>query len=131
VFPESGVKTPFHALSHHGESPEKVAEFARLNHYHVGLVPYFLNKMKNTPDGDGNLLDHSAILYGSSMSNGNQHDHDPLPIVVAGGAAGALKGGRHMVFPPHTPMSNLMLALLDKLGVQQASFGDSTAKLEI
>ena len=77
------------------------------------------------------LLDHSLILYGSSMSNGNQHDHDPLPIVVAGGASGALEGGRHMTFPPHTPMSNLMLALLDKFGVHQESFGDSTGKLEI
>ena len=77
------------------------------------------------------MLDHSVVLYGSSMSNGNQHDHDPLPIVVAGGASGQLKGGRHMAYPAHTPMSNLMLALLDKLGVQQASFGDSTGRLEI
>ena len=71
------------------------------------------------------------VIYGSGMSNGNQHDHDPLPIVVAGGASGQLKGGRHLVFPPHTPMSNLMLAVLDKLGVHQESFGDSTARLEI
>ena len=92
---------------------------------------YFLDKLKATPDGDGTLLDHSMVLYGSSMSNGNQHDHDPLPVVVAGGASGQLKGGRHIVTPPHTPMSNLLLAMLDKLGVEQDSFGDSTGKVEI
>jgi hypothetical protein len=95
------------------------------------MLAYFLEKLRATPDGDGTLLDHSVILYGSSMSNGNQHDHDPLPIVVAGGASGTMKGSRHLVFPPHTPMSNLMLSLLDKLGVHQDSFGDSTAKLEV
>ena len=84
-----------------------------------------------SPDGDGNLLDHSVVLYGSSMSNGNQHDHDPLPAVVVGGLSGQLKGGRHIVAPAHTPMSNLLLTLLDKFGVQQTNFGDSTAKLDI
>lgn len=82
-------------------------------------------------DGDGSLLDHSVILYGSSMSNGNQHDHDPLPVVIAGGASGRLQGDRHIVVPPHTPMSNLLLSVLDKLGIDQKSFGDSTGKLEI
>ena len=105
--------------------------FALINKYHVQMLAYFLEKLRATPDGDGNLLDHSTVLYGSSMSNGNQHDHDPLPIVVAGGACGQLKGGRHLAFPAHTPMSNLMLALMDKLGVHQASFGDSTGLLEI
>jgi hypothetical protein len=105
--------------------------FALINKYHVQMLAYFLDKLHATPDGDGNLLDHSVVLYGSSMSNGNQHDHDPLPIVVAGGASGNLKGGRHLAFPEHTPMSNLMLALLDKLGVHQDSLGDSTSKLEI
>ena len=105
--------------------------FALINKYHVQMLGYFLEKLRATPDGDGNLLDHSVILYGSSMSNGNQHDHDPLPIVVAGGASGHLQGDRHLTFPQHTPMSNLMLALLDKLGVQQDSFGDSTTRLEI
>jgi len=105
--------------------------FALINKYHVQMLGYFLDKLHSTADGDGNLLDHSVVLYGSSMSNGNQHDHDPLPILVAGGASGQLKGGRHIVMPAHTPMSNLMLALLDKMGVHQESFGDSTAKLEI
>ena len=95
------------------------------------MLGYFLEKLKATPDGDGNLLDHSVVLYGSSMSNGNQHDHDPLPILVAGGASGQLKGDRHRSFPAHTPMSNLMLSVLDKLGVHQDSFGDSTGTLEI
>jgi hypothetical protein len=95
------------------------------------MLGYFLEKLRATSDGDGNLLDHSVVLYGSSMSNGNQHDHDPLPILVAGGASGQLKGDRHLAFPAHTPMSNLMLSVLDKLGVHQDSFGDSTGKLEI
>jgi hypothetical protein len=95
------------------------------------MLGYFLEKLRTTADGDGTLLDHSVVLYGSSMSNGNQHDHEPLPVIVAGGASGQLKGDRHLVVPPHTPMSNLMLSLLDKLGVDQTSFGDSTAKLEI
>ena len=105
--------------------------FALINRYHVQMLAYFLEKLRAAPDGDGNLLDHSVVLYGSSMSNGNQHDHDPLPILVAGGASGKLKGGRHISQPAHTPMSNLMLALLDKLGVHQDSFGDSTSKLDI
>jgi hypothetical protein len=105
--------------------------FAQINRYHVQMLGYFLEKLRATSDGDGNLLDHSVVLYGSSMSNGNQHDHDPLPILVAGGASGQLKGDRHLAFPAHTPMSNLMLSLLDKLGVDQQAFGDSTGKLEI
>jgi hypothetical protein len=105
--------------------------FALINRYHVQMLAYFIDKLQSTPDGDGSLLDHSVVLFGSSMSNGNQHDHAPLPVVVVGGASGELKGGRHIVAPEHTPMSNLLLALLDKFGVQQKSFGDSTAKLEI
>jgi hypothetical protein len=131
TYPASGVRDGFHGASHHSNIRANMDRFALINKYHVQMLGYFLEKLRTTPDGDGNLLDHSAILYGSSMSNGNQHDHDPLPIVVAGGASGAMKGGRHVTFPAHTPMSNLMLALLDKLGVHQDSFGDSTAKLEI
>ena len=131
TYPASGVRDGFHGASHHSNVRANMDRFALINKYHVQMLAYFLEKLKATPDGDGNLLDHSAILYGSSMSNGNQHDHDPLPIMVAGGASGALKGGRHMTFPAHTPMSNLMLALLDKLGVHQDSFGDSTTHLEV
>jgi hypothetical protein len=131
TYPASGVRDGFHGASHHSNVRANMDRYALINKYHVQMLGYFLEKLRATPDGDGTLLDHSVVLYGSSMSNGNQHDHDPLPIVVAGGASGRLKGGRHMVYPAHTPMSNLMLALLDKLNVQQDSFGDSTGKLEI
>jgi hypothetical protein len=131
TYPGSGVRDGFHTASHHSNVRAKMDTFAQINRYHVQMLAYFLEKLRTTPDGDGNLLDHSVVVYGSSMSNGNQHDHDPLPVVVAGGASGQLKGGRHLVFPEHTPMSNLLLAVLDKLGVRQDHFGDSTVKLEI
>ena len=126
TYPGSGVRDGFHTASHHSNARARMDSFALINRYHVQMLGYFLEKLRATPDGDGNLLDHSVVLYGSSMSNGNQHDHDPLPILVAGGASGQLKGDRHLAFPAHTPMSNLMLSLLDKLGVRQDSFGDST-----
>jgi hypothetical protein len=131
TYPKSGVRDGFHGASHHSNIRSRMDSFALINRYHVQMLAYFLEKLRATPDGEGNLLDHSVVLYGSSMSNGNQHDHDPLPILVAGGASGTLKGGRHIIQPAHTPMSNLMLTLLDKLEVHQDSFGDSTAKLEI
>jgi hypothetical protein len=131
TYPASGVRDGFHGASHHANVRANMDKFALINRYHVQMLAYFLEKLRSTPDGDGNLLDHSVVLYGSSMSNGNQHDHDPLPIVVAGGASGQLQGGRHLKFAPHTHMSNLMLALLDKLNVHQDKLGDSTAKLEI
>jgi hypothetical protein len=106
-------------------------KFALINRYHVDLLGYFLEKLKSTPDGDGTLLDHSMVLYGSSMSNGNQHDHDPLPLILAGGASGQLDGGRHIKTAPHTPASNLLLSMLNKLGVPETSHGDSTGLLEI
>ncbi len=131
VYPQSGVRDGFHVASHHSNLRANMDRFALINKYHVDLLAYYLGKLKSTPDGDGNLLDHSMVLYGSSMSNGNQHDHDPLPIVLAGGAAGQLKGGRHMRYAPHTPMSNLLLSMLDKLGIQAERHGDSTGRLEI
>ena len=131
VYPQSGVRDVFHVASHHSNSRANMDRFALINRYHVEMLAYFLDKLKKTPDGDGNLLDHSMILYGSSMSNGNQHDHDPLPVVLAGGASGQLAGGRHLQYAPHTPMSNLLLSMLDKLGIQADRHGDSTAKLEI
>jgi hypothetical protein len=127
----SGNRDGFHGASHHSNARAKMDSFALINRYHIQVLAYFIDKLQSTPDGDGTLLDHSVVLYGSSMSNGNQHDHDPLPVVVAGGLSGQLKGGRHIVTPAHTPMSNLLLTLLDKFGVQQKSFGDSTAKLDI
>ena len=131
TYPTSGNRDGFHGASHHSNARAKMDSFALINRYHVQMLAYFIDKLQSTPDGDGNLLDHSVVLYGSSMSNGNQHDHDPLPVVVVGGLSGQLKGGRHIVTPAHTPMSNLLLTLLQKFGVQQPSFGDSTANLDI
>jgi hypothetical protein len=131
VYPESGVRSGFHSTSHHSNIRQNMDQFALINAYHAKMLAYFLDKLRKTPDGDGTLLDHSMILYGSAMSNSNQHDHDPLPVILAGGACGQLQGGRHLRYPAHTPMSNLLLSMLDKLGIQQDRFGDSTGKLEI
>jgi Protein of unknown function (DUF1552) len=130
-YPASGNRGGFHGASHHANVKANMDSFALINKYHVQMLSYFVQKLSKTPDGDGNLLDHSMLLYGSSMSNGNQHDHDPLPIMLVGGASGQLQGNRHIVTPAHTPMSNLLLTMLDKLGVRRDSFGDSTGKLEI
>jgi hypothetical protein len=131
VYPESGVRAGFHSTSHHSDVRENMDKFALINKYHVGMLAYLLEKLKATPDGDGTLLDHSLVLYGSAMSDGNKHNHDPLPVLLAGGASGQLKGGRHLRFAKHTTMSNLLLSMLDKLGVPMNSFGDSTGHLEI
>lgn len=131
VYAPSGVRDGFHVASHHSNSRANMDKFALINNYHVSLLAYFLEKLKATPDGDGNLLDHSMVLYGSSMSNGNQHDHDPLPLILAGGASGQLAGGRHIKTAPHTPASNLLLSMMNKLGINAKSHGDSTGLLEI
>jgi len=131
TYPESGNRSGFHGASHHANSKANMDNFAVINKYHVAMLAYFIDKLATTPDGDGTLLDHSMILYGSSMSNGNQHDHDPLPIVLLGGAGGALEGNRHIVTPQHTPMANLLLGMLDKLGVKKDTFGDSTGLLTL
>jgi hypothetical protein len=129
VFPESGVKAPFHTLSHHSERPDEIAEFAKLNRYHVGLVAKFLEKLKATSDGDGNLLDHSLVLYGSPMGDSNTHNHKRLPVFVAGHAGGALKGSFHSVSKPGTPHANTLLTVLHKLDVEVDSVGDSTGEV--
>ena len=131
VYPASGVRDAFHILSHHSHIEDNKARFAVLNRYHVGLLSYLLERLDQLPDGDGSLLDNSVILYGSGMSDGNEHNHSPLPVLLAGGAGGALEGGRHLRHATDTTMSNLLLAVLHKLGVEQESFGDSTAVLEI
>jgi hypothetical protein len=131
VYPKSGVRDAFHILSHHSNIRENQDRFAVLNRYHVGLLAYLLDKLQKTPDGDGTLLDHSMVLYGSAMGDGNQHNHYPLPIVLAGGASGRLKGGRHIRNTPETTMSNLLLAMLDKLGIPSEKFGDSTGMVSI
>ena len=119
TFPMIGVPDPFHATSHHQNDPDKLEKLTKINTYHVGLVAYFLEKLRATPDGDGNLLDHSLILYGSCMSNSNLHNHNPLPIFVAGGADGQMKGGRHIKYPNDTPTANLLLTILDKAGIHR------------
>jgi hypothetical protein len=106
-------------------------QFAVINQSHVKMLTTFLEKLRTTPDGDGTLLDHSMILYGSSLSDGNEHNFDPLPIILAGGGSGTLKGGRHLRHAPHTPMANLLLTMLDKMGARVESIGDSTGRVEI
>src|SRR5438552_3296606 len=123
VYAKSGIRDAFHILSHHSNLRENMDKFAVLNRYHAGVFTYLLDKLKNTPDGDGNLLDHSMIMYGSAMSDGNQHNHSPLPILLAGGASGRLKGGRHIRNPKDTTMSNLLLAVLHKLNIPAEHFG--------
>ncbi len=132
VYPESGVKTPFHALSHHGERPETIAEFARLNQYHVSKAAYFIDKLRNTPDGDGNLLDHSLVLYGSPMGDSNVHNHKNVPIFLAGHANGQLKGNLHVRCADGTPAANLLLTLVHKLGARGVeNIADSTGEIAI
>jgi hypothetical protein len=131
VYTATGVREGFHNASHHSNERKNMDQFAVINQYHVKMLAYFLEKLRSTPDGDGNLLDHSMILYGSSLSDGNEHNFDPLPVVLAGGASGRLRGGRHVRHAPHTPMSNLLLTMLDKLGAHVDAIGDSTGLLDI
>ncbi len=127
---EIGVSEPHHPLTHHGNDQDKIAKVAKINEYHVSLFGYLLEKLKTTPDGDGSLLDHSMYMYGSGMGDPNLHDHINLPILVAGGGAGRLKGGRHIRYADRTPLANLHLTLLEKAGVRMDSFADSKGKIE-
>ena len=126
---ETGVADPHHPLSHHGNDPEKIARMAKINAFHVSLFAYFLERLKATPEGNGTLLDHSLLLYGSGIGNPNIHDHTNLPVLVAGGAAGGMKGNRHIRYKDPVPLANLHLTLLDKVGVKIDSFADSTGKV--
>jgi hypothetical protein len=130
TYPEIGVSDPHHPLTHNGGDPEKLAKVALINAFHVSLFSYFLQKLKATPDGDGTLLDHSILLYGSGMGNPDVHDHTNLPILVAGGLAGRSKGGRHIRYKENTPLANVHLTLLDKMGVRLDKFADSTGKVQ-
>jgi len=125
TYPEAGVPEPHHPISHHGNNAEKLDKLAKINRFHVSLFADFLKKLAATPEGNGTLLDHSVYLYGSGMGDSDAHDHTDLPILVAGGAAGNLKGGKHIKYDQHTPLSNLHLTLLNKVGVQLDSFADS------
>jgi len=130
TYPEIGVSDPHHPLSHHGNDPAKIERMAKINAFHVSLFSYFLERLKATPEGAGTLLDHSLILYGSGIGNPNVHDHTNLPILVAGGAAGGMKGGRHLRYDRPTPLANLHLTLLDKVGVRLDSFADSNGRMD-
>jgi hypothetical protein len=128
-YPQIGVPDPHHATSHHQDNPEKLAKLVKIQNYHLTLVTRFLDKLRATPDGDGNLLDHTVLLYGSCLSNSNIHNHNPLPTLLVGGGAGRLKGGRHLKYPENTPMANLLLTVLNKVGVPVEKVGDSTGTL--
>jgi len=130
TYPEIGVPDPHHPLSHHGNNAEKVARMAKINSFHVSLFAEFVQKLKKTTDGNGSLLDHSLYLYGSGMGNPNVHDHTNLPTIVAGGAAGKMRGGRHIQYDKPTPLANLHLSLLNKVGVPMESFADSTGTVD-
>jgi hypothetical protein len=130
TYPEIGVPDPHHPTSHHGNDPEKLAKIAKINQFHVSLFAHFLEKLKATREGDGSLLDNTVYLYGSGLGNSSIHDHDNLPILVAGGAACGMKGGRHIRYETGTPLANLHLTLLDRVGVTLDKFGDSNGKME-
>src|SRR5688572_12838515 len=130
TYPEIGVPDAHHPLTHNGGDPQQLEKVAKINAFHVSLFAYFLEKLKATPDGDGSLLDHSLYLYGSGMGNADVHDHVNLPILVAGGGAGKVKGGRHIKYAEPTPLANLHLTLLDKVGVRLDAFADSQGKIK-
>ena len=131
TYPEIGVADPHHPLTHHGNDPEKVAKVAKINQFHVSLFAEFLEKLSKTKEGNGSLLDHSLYMYGSGMGNPNLHDHTNLPILVAGGAAGAMKGNRHIRYDKPTPLANLHLTLLDRAGVKLEKFADSDGLVDL
>ena len=130
TYPEIGVPDPHHPTSHHGNDPEKLAKIAKINTFHLSLFAEFLEKLKATPEGDGSLLDHSVYLYGSGMGNSSLHDHVNLPILVAGGSGAGMKGGQHIRYQDGTPLANLHLTLLDRVGVQLDGFGDSNGTVK-
>jgi hypothetical protein len=130
TYPEIGVSDPHHPLSHHGNDPDKIARMAKINAFHVSLFGYYLERLEATPDGEGSLLDHCLILYGSGIGNPNVHDHTNLPILVAGGAASGMKGGRHIRYAAPVPLANLHLTLLQRVGVRIDTFADSNGTID-
>src|SRR6266850_69342 len=130
TYPEIGVPDPHHPLSHHGNDPDKIARMAKINQFHVSLFAEFVAKLMATKEGNGTLLDHTLYLYGSGIGNPNVHDHTNLPTIVAGGGATGMKGGRHIQYAKPTPLANLHLTLLDKVGVHLESFADSKGKVD-
>ena len=130
-YPQIGVPEAHHPLSHHGDNPELIAHMSKINRYHTELFSQYLAKLKATPDGDGTLLDHVTILYGSGISNSNRHSGENLPLLVVGGGAGTLKGGRHLTYADKPSMANLLVTLMDKLDVPVERIGGSTGSLPI
>jgi hypothetical protein len=131
TYPQIGVPEPHHPVSHHVNDPEKLAKLAKINAHHVSLFAYVVDRLQATPDGDGSLLDHTIYMLGSGMGNPDVHDHSNLPIVLAGGRGSRLRGGHHIRFPERTPLANLHLTLLEKVGVRLDRFVDSTGTVEI
>lgn len=127
-YPQLGVPEPHHPLTHHQNNPEKMEKCTRIQRHHLALFAEHLDKLKKTPDGDGSLLDHVILLFGAGISNSDRHTHGPLPTLLLGGGDGTLEGGRHLVYPEHTPLTNLQLTLLNKLGVPAEKLGDSTGQ---
>jgi hypothetical protein len=130
VYPEIGINDPHHPLTHHRNNADWIEKVAQINVYHVELVAKYLKKLKETKDGDGSLLDHSMIIYGASICDGNRHNHENLPIILAGRGDGSLQPGRHIIYPKGTPITNLYLTLLDRMGVNAEKIGDSTGRVE-
>src|SRR5579871_1781407 len=128
-YPQIGVPEPHHPVTHHKGIAEQMEKCTKIQRHHVALFAEYLEKLRNTPDGDGSLLDHVILMYGAGISNSDRHTHGPLPTVLVGGGAGTLKGGRHLVYPEHTPLTNLQLTLMDKLGVPIEKLGDSNGRL--
>ncbi|MBV9507094.1 MAG: DUF1552 domain-containing protein [Acidobacteriia bacterium] len=129
-YPQIGIPEPHHPLTHHQGNPEKMEKCAKIQRHHIALFTEYLEKLRNTRDGDGSLLDHVIILFGGGISNSDRHTHGPLPTFLVGGGAGTLKGGRHLVYPEHTPLTNLQLTLLGKLGVPAEKLGDSSGQFQ-
>jgi len=129
-YPQIGIPEPHHPVTHHQNDPEKMAKCVKIQQYHLKLFTDYLEKLRNTPDGDGSLLDNVMILYGAAISNSDRHSHGPLPTLLVGGGSGTLKGGRHLVYPEHTPLTNLQLTMLNMLGVPTEKLGDSTGQFK-
>ena len=131
TFPEIGVPDAHHPLSHHENDPGKIATMAKINTYHMSLFAKFVEKLQSTPDGDGSLLDHTTLMYGAGISNSNAHAHDNLPILLLGGQAGKSKGGRHLKYTTTTPLANLLVGVMDMMGMPVDRVGNSNGKLAI
>jgi hypothetical protein len=132
AYPELGFGDSHHSVTHHHGDPDKIAKTAKINAFHTTMVAYYLDKLRATPDGDGSLLDHSMILYGGALSDGNLHLYTSLPLVLFAGGVSGIKGGQHIRFPNRTPMTNLLLTMLDKANVPHIErLGDSTGRLDL